>query len=75
MIKDVQNVKFDPHLQLLDCGEFERAKFKIRMLYLEKRENKLKLKKYRELFSIKEDDLEMLGIMNGTLKNFEKQFL
>ena len=72
MIRDSMNMKFDPHLKLYDEEEFRGIKFKIRMLYLEKREIKLKLDKYKDLFEINTDDLRMLGIRKETLKNFKK---
>ena len=50
MIKDSVNLKFDPHLKLFDDEEFKLAKQKIRFFYLEKREVKLKLEKYKDLF-------------------------
>ena len=52
-IKQIQhacNIKFNAHLKLIDDEEFEWAKFKIRLLYFEKREIMYKLGKYHSLF-------------------------
>ena len=64
---DASNAKYDARLKIVDLEEFAMVKKKIRLLYLEKKDFQLRIKKYMELFNTDTSELKPLGIRKSTL--------